>query len=221
MGGQLRHMQSRLYSSLMKKNHFSMIRYWARIFFVHLIKQRLKISIVAVNKDNINCDHSLRKISSLSQFIDSNRICIHNTYCWHLQPQYLTFYLTVVKSPYIYIYKDPKYNVPNAQVWCATQTPKSATLIDNIFANKYENGHRYMTGILTTDISDHYPIFHISLNQNKLKEEEYQMIRLINGSNLEKIHKWYSESWLVTCKPPWFMPICFYILCGNTERYLS
>ena len=65
-------------------------------------------------------------------------------------------------------------------------TPKSATLIDNIFANKYENEHRYMTGILTTDISDHYPIFHISLNQNKPKEEEYQMIRLINGSNLEK-----------------------------------
>ena len=65
-------------------------------------------------------------------------------------------------------------------------TPKSATVIDNIFANEYENEHRYMTGILTTDISDHYPIFHISLNQNKPKEEEYQMIRLINGSNLEK-----------------------------------
>ena len=43
-----------------------------------------------------------------------------------------------------------------------------------------------MTGILTTDISDHYPIFHISLNQNKPKEEDYQMIRLINGSNFEK-----------------------------------
>ena len=65
-------------------------------------------------------------------------------------------------------------------------TPKSATLIDNIFANKYDNEHKYMTGILTTDISDHYPIFHISLNQNKPKEEDYQMIRLINGSNLEK-----------------------------------
>ena len=65
-------------------------------------------------------------------------------------------------------------------------TPKSATLIDNIFANEYDNEHKYMTGIHTTDISDHYPIFHISLNQNKPKEEDYQMIRLINGSNLEK-----------------------------------
>ena len=65
-------------------------------------------------------------------------------------------------------------------------TPKSETLIDNIFANKYDNEHKYMTGILATDISDHYPIFHISLNQNKPKEEDYQMIRLINGSYLEK-----------------------------------
>ena len=65
-------------------------------------------------------------------------------------------------------------------------TPKSATLIDNIFANKYDNEHKYLTGILTTDISDHYPIFHMSLNQNKPKEEDSQMIRLINGSNLEK-----------------------------------
>ena len=65
-------------------------------------------------------------------------------------------------------------------------TLKPATLIDNIFANKYENEHRYMTGILTSDISDHSPIFHISLNQNYPKEEEYQTIHLINGSNLEK-----------------------------------
>ena len=50
-------------------------------------------------------------------------------------------------------------------------TPKSATLIDDMFANKYENEHRYMTGILTTDTSDHYPIFHISLNQNKLRKK--------------------------------------------------
>ena len=66
-------------------------------------------------------------------------------------------------------------------------TPMSATLIDNIFATKYENEHKYMTGILTADISDHYPIFYISLNQNKPKEEDYQMIRLINGSNLENM----------------------------------
>ena len=38
-------------------------------------------------------------------------------------------------------------------------TPKSATLIDNIFANKYDNENKYMTGILTSDMSDHYFIY--------------------------------------------------------------
>ena len=41
-------------------------------------------------------------------------------------------------------------------------TLKTATIIDNIFTNAYENENKYMTGILTTDISDHYPIFHIA-----------------------------------------------------------
>ena len=62
----------------------------------------------------------------------------------------------------------------------------TATIIDYIFRNKYENYNKYMTGILTTDISDHYPIFHITLCHNKPKEENYQLIRLINVSNLEK-----------------------------------
>ena len=65
-------------------------------------------------------------------------------------------------------------------------THTTATIIDNIFTNKYENDNKYMTGILTTDISDHYPIFHITLCHKKPKEENYQLIRLINGSNLEK-----------------------------------
>ena len=65
-------------------------------------------------------------------------------------------------------------------------THNTATIIDNIFANKYENDNKFMTGILTTDISDHYPIFHITLCHNKPKEENYQMIRLISVSNLEK-----------------------------------
>ena len=68
-------------------------------------------------------------------------------------------------------------------------TPKSATLIDNVFANKYENEHEYVTGILTTDISDHYPIFHISLNQNRPKK---------------KIIKWCA--WLMT--QIWRKKIC-------------
>ena len=41
-------------------------------------------------------------------------------------------------------------------------TQKTATLIDNIFTNTYKNKNKYLTGILTTDISDHYILFHIA-----------------------------------------------------------
>ena len=59
-------------------------------------------------------------------------------------------------------------------------TSNSATLIDNIFTNEYKNENKYMTGILITDISDHYPIFHIVQCQKKTQAETYQLIRLIN-----------------------------------------
>ena len=65
-------------------------------------------------------------------------------------------------------------------------TLKTATIIDNIFTNAYENENKYMTGILTIDISGHYPIFHIVACKDKPKEESHQLIRLINGPNLEK-----------------------------------
>ena len=65
-------------------------------------------------------------------------------------------------------------------------TPKTATIIDNIFTKEYKNENKYLTGILTTDISDHYPIFHIASFENKPQEDNFHLIRLINSSNLEK-----------------------------------
>ena len=41
-------------------------------------------------------------------------------------------------------------------------TNKSATIIDNIFTNNIFQSNKVLTGILHTDISDHYPIFHIT-----------------------------------------------------------
>ena len=66
-------------------------------------------------------------------------------------------------------------------------THKTATLIDNIFTNIYKNENKYLTGILTTDISDHYIIFHIAPLQFREQKEHHQLIRLINSSNLENI----------------------------------
>ena len=83
---------------------------------------------------------------------------------------------------------------------------QTATIIDNIFTNKYENKNKYVTGILTTDISDHYPIFHIIPCQNKPKEENHQLIRLVNGSNLEKYinaiqnHDWSQVNFYSSCQ---------------------
>ena len=41
-------------------------------------------------------------------------------------------------------------------------TANSATLIDNIFTNNLENLNNSLNGVLITDISDHFPIFHIN-----------------------------------------------------------
>ena len=65
-------------------------------------------------------------------------------------------------------------------------TSNSATLIDNIFTNEYKRQNKYMTGILITDISDDYPIFHIVQCQKKTQAKTYKLIRLTNESNLQK-----------------------------------
>ena len=55
-----------------------------------------------------------------------------------------------------------------------------------------------MTGILITNISDHYPIFHIVQCQKTTQAETYQLIRLINESNLQKyINNVQSHDWTI------------------------
>ena len=46
-------------------------------------------------------------------------------------------------------------------------TTDSATIIDNIFTNNAIDLNNCLHGIFITDISDHYPIFHINLNQSE------------------------------------------------------
>ena len=59
----------------------------------------------------------------------------------------------------------------------------SATLIDNIFTNNHDDLNSSLNGILVTDISDHFPIFHI--NQSFTAEEtvSYLVTRLYNERN--------------------------------------
>ena len=65
------------------------------------------------------------------------------------------------------------------------ETEITATLIDNIFTNKYNVNDNIFQGIFATDISDHYMIFHIS-DKCAPDIEEYQLIRLINESRMLK-----------------------------------
>ena len=65
------------------------------------------------------------------------------------------------------------------------ETVTTATLIDNIYTNKYHINDKILQGIFVTDISDHYMIFHIS---EKCSPDigEYQIIRLINETSMTK-----------------------------------
>ena len=92
-------------------------------------------------------------------------------------------------------------------------TSNSATLIDNIFTNEYKSENKYMTGILITDISDHYPICHIVQCQKKTQAETYQLIRLINKSNLRKyINNIQNHDWTLVNQ---------YRLCQTAFSYFS
>ena len=63
------------------------------------------------------------------------------------------------------------------------ETETTATLIDNIFASNYNVNDLFLQGLLITDISDHYAIFHI-WDKNCLETDQYQSIRLTNESRM-------------------------------------
>ena len=62
-------------------------------------------------------------------------------------------------------------------------TATSATIIDNIFTNNLADMHNCMHGVLVTDISDHYPIFHINFKQPNLKVDNYIIKRKYTSQN--------------------------------------
>ena len=60
-------------------------------------------------------------------------------------------------------------------------TATSATLIDHIFTNDVDNLSHCVQGILVTDISFHYPVFHIS-RMSMVKETEMYMVKRVYNS---------------------------------------
>ena len=67
-------------------------------------------------------------------------------------------------------------------------TSKSATLIDNIFTNNYSSYSNSLNGILYTDVSDHFPTFHIDVMSLTDNESKYIHKRDFNKPNIEKFN---------------------------------
>ena len=63
------------------------------------------------------------------------------------------------------------------------ETETTATLIDNVFTNNYNVNDQFLQGILTTDISDHYIIFHV---WDKIcpSNDQFQLVRLTNDKRM-------------------------------------
>ena len=59
----------------------------------------------------------------------------------------------------------------------------SATLIDNIFTNNFQNIHKSNQGILVTELSNHVPIFHINWNICDRKKDVYFVFRKKHATN--------------------------------------
>ena len=63
----------------------------------------------------------------------------------------------------------------------------TATLIDNIFHNVKENVN-VLNGILVTDISDHYPVFHIDYSTQVTNIETCSYKRIFSKHNIQQFH---------------------------------
>ena len=99
---------------------------------------------------------------------------------------------TKAEKKFLYLLGDYNINLMNADTHNATQdftelmyshsmlpsitkptrvTKNGATLIDNIFSNSLIQSQNILTGILYTDISDHYPVFHIDYSSEIQNDE--------------------------------------------------
>ena len=75
-------------------------------------------------------------------------------------------------------------------------TKNSATLIDNIFSNNLMSSNNILTGILYSDISDHYPVFHIDYcsggqhHKQVIRRRDYSQSNIMNFASALSCHNW-------------------------------
>ena len=83
-------------------------------------------------------------------------------------------------------------------------TASSATLIDNIFTSSVSNDQVF-NGILYSDISDHFPIFHIDYSNSRVQTPFYFKKRIYNEANKNTFSQNISnEDWssVIDCQNP-------------------
>ena len=140
--------------------------------------------------------------------------------------EYLTNILDMIKSENksSYLLGDYNLNLINAENHDPTQefldlmysyalfpcitkptrvTINSATLIDNIFCNSLHKKSQVFTGILYTDISDHFPLFYIDYSNQSvtskkhIKRRMYSQANMLSFSDKIRDHDWtnvYSQN---------------------------
>ena len=100
-------------------------------------------------------------------------------------------------------------------------TANSATLIDNIFTNHFDKSLQSSEGILVTDITDHYPVFHINRQITTMDSEIYIERRLYNQRNKQAFLGAIQEiDWGEIYSTPGTQ-ICFDIFHGKLVRLLN
>ena len=100
-------------------------------------------------------------------------------------------------------------------------TANSATLIDNIFTNHFDKSLQSSEGILVTDITDHYPVFHINRQITTMDSEIYIERRLYNQRNKQAFLGAIQEiDWGEIYSTPGTQS-CFDIFHGKLVRLLN
>ena len=100
-------------------------------------------------------------------------------------------------------------------------TANSATLIDNIFTNHFDKSLQFSEGILVTDITYHYPVFHINRQIITMDSEIYIERRLYNQINKQAFQGAMQEiDWGEIYSTPGTQS-CFDIFHGKLVRLLN
>ena len=75
-------------------------------------------------------------------------------------------------------------------------TKNSATLIDNIFTNTVKNSSSVFSGVLCTDLTDHFPVFFIDSSASLEMNDSVILKRVYSDDNISKFNsRLSSEDW--------------------------